>query len=178
MAATLSNLPFEHFSGDNENICFARLQNFQISLWRWRQTATVSKHCVVLFVPDCTPVASRLALTLKTTQFHNAKIFFNLIPGKINTFSQSYYCSQLPLIYTRTWHLISFCVTAERANRFQKTSFAFNVLPRAHYAKKYLDWSHHDAATAGTNLHTSHVGEQKGSSTADTLLFKSDGCGR
>jgi len=32
IAATNLNLQFEHFSGDKKNACFARLQNFQISL--------------------------------------------------------------------------------------------------------------------------------------------------
>jgi hypothetical protein len=42
------------------------------------------------------------------------------------------------------------------------------VLPRAHYVKEYLDRSLHDAA--GTNLKTSHFGEQRRYSTADTTV--------
>ena len=38
----------------------------------------MSKHCVVLFVSDSTPVALLLALTLKTTHISQFKAFFYL----------------------------------------------------------------------------------------------------
>jgi len=42
MVATHFNISFEHFPGDNENTCFARLQTFNISML----TSTAERNSV------------------------------------------------------------------------------------------------------------------------------------